>query len=93
MRLYFYTINRAIQVFFKVNFLGFDDAPVMCIFSFVPLVCENIIVIGILLVVIKGSISLNPETKFLHSLLPSGACFTEVSFFSLLHGSLSLLFA
>ena len=32
MWLYFHTINHAIQVFFKVSFLGFVDAPVLCIF-------------------------------------------------------------
>ena len=30
-----HTINHAIQVFFKVNFLGCVDAPVMCILVFV----------------------------------------------------------
>ena len=34
MRLYFHTINHAIQVFFKVIFLGFVDAPFMCIFDY-----------------------------------------------------------
>ena len=34
MWLYFHTINHAIQVFFKVSFLGFVDAPVMCILSY-----------------------------------------------------------
>ena len=28
---YFHTINHAIKVFFKVSFLGFVDAAVMCI--------------------------------------------------------------
>ena len=34
---YFHTINHASQVFFKENFLGFVDAPVMCIFSLIYL--------------------------------------------------------
>ena len=32
--LYFHTINHAIHVFFKFSFLGFVDAPVMCIWYF-----------------------------------------------------------
>ena len=32
---YFHTINHAIQVFFRVSFLGFVDAPVMCILDFI----------------------------------------------------------
>ena len=32
MGLYFHTINLAMQVVFDVSFLGFVDAPVMCIF-------------------------------------------------------------
>ena len=31
MGLYFHTINHTIEVFFKVSFLGFVDAPAMCI--------------------------------------------------------------
>ena len=34
MWLYFHTINHAIQVFFKVSFLGFVDATVMCIIKY-----------------------------------------------------------
>ena len=30
--LYFHIINHAIQVFFKISFLGFVNAPVMCIY-------------------------------------------------------------
>ena len=37
MRLYFHTINHAIQVFLKVSFLGFVEAPFMCICLF----CNN----------------------------------------------------
>ena len=34
MWLYFHTINHAMQVFFKVSFLGFVDATVMCIIKY-----------------------------------------------------------
>ena len=34
MGLYFHTINHTIQVFFKVSFLGFVDAPFMSIIKY-----------------------------------------------------------
>ena len=34
MGLYFHKINHAVQVFFKASFLGFVDAPVMCIIKY-----------------------------------------------------------
>ena len=35
MGLNFHTINHTIKVFFKVSFLGFVDAPVMCILNII----------------------------------------------------------
>ena len=45
MGLYFHAINHAIQVFFKVSFLGFVDAPDMCIllkwYTFITVIAFN----------------------------------------------------